>query len=123
MASEAQKAALRADTGTDETSLPDDEIDTIYTDSETLYTAAASIDAHARVVVFRRLMAQAAARTTYKQNQSQENLSDLLKNYHTMVKFWQDELATAEVDAAALGAVRIGNQKRVPSRYKEFPNA
>lgn len=123
MASEAQKAALRADTGTDETSLPDDEIDTIYTDSEVLYTASTSIDAHARVVVFRRLMAQAATRTSYKQNQSQENLSDLFKHYQTMVKFWQDELATAEVDAAALGAVRMGKQKRVPSRIKEWPDA
>lgn len=123
MASEAQKSALRADTGTDETSLPDDEIDTIYTDSEALYTANTSIDAYARVVVFRRLMAQAAPRTSHKQNQSQENLSDMFKHYQAMVAFWQKELATAEVDAAALGAVRIGQMKRVPSRLKEWPDA
>lgn len=123
MASEAQKAALRADTGTDDTSLSDDEIDTIYEGSEELYTAATSIDAYARVVVFRRLMAQAAPRTSYKQNQSQENLSDLFKHYQSMVAFWQDELATAEVGAAALGAVRMGRTKRVPSRPKEWPDA
>lgn len=123
MASEAQMLALRADTGTDETSLPDDEIDAIYTDSEGLYSATTSIDAYTRVVVFRRLMAQAAPRTSYKQNQSQENLSDLFKHYQSMVKFWQDELATAEVDAEALGAVRISKMRRVPTRTKEWPNA
>lgn len=123
MASEAQRAALRADTGTDSTSLGDDEIDTIYTDSEVLYTATTSIDSYARVVVFRRLMAQAAPRTSYKQNQSSENLSDLFTHYQKMVAFWQDELATAEVDAQALGAVRISQMKRVPTRTKEWPNA
>lgn len=123
MASEAQRAALRADTGTDSTSLGDDEIDTIYTDSGALYTATTSIDAYARVVVFRRLMAQAAPRTSYKQNQSSENTSDLFKHYQSMVAFWQDELATAEVDVAALGAVRISKMRRVPTRSREWPDA
>ena len=118
-------AALRADTGTDSTSLLDAEIDDIYDAGAALYTDAASLEAYGRVTVFRRLMAQAASRTSYKQNQSQEQLSDLIKNYKMMVDLWQQKLddAVADVESAAVGAIKLGRSKRIPSRLKEYPNA
>jgi chemotaxis regulatin CheY-phosphate phosphatase CheZ len=118
-----QRTRLRRDTGTDSTSLPDAEIDDIYAEAEEQYTDAVVIDAYTRVIVFRQLLAQAAARTTYKQNQSQEELSDLFKHYQGMVKYWEDQLAEAVAAASVSGAARLGKTKRVPSRLKEYPDA
>ena len=120
---ETQRTRLRRDTGTDSTSLPDLEIDDIYTEAGEQYTDSVVIDAYARVVVFRQLLAQAAARTSYKQNQSQEELSDLFKHYQGMLKYWEDQLAEAVAAASVSGAARLGKTKRVPSRLKEYPDA
>jgi hypothetical protein len=121
VASETQRSELRLDTGTDDTSLIDDEIDAIYVTAENLYSDATAADAYARVVVFRRLLAQAAARTTYKQNQSSENLSDLFDHYKAMLAVWESTLSSAS--GLAIGAVLLGRTKRVPSRWKEHPNS
>ena len=120
---ETQRTRLRRDTGTDSASLPDLEIDDIYTEAGEQYTDSVVIDAYARVVVFRQLLAQAAARTSYKQNQSQEELSDLFKHYQGMLKYWEDQLAEAVAAASVSGAARPGKTKRVPSRLKEYPDA
>jgi len=120
MASEAQRSGLRLDTGTDDTSLTDSEIDAIYVTAESLYSDAASADAYARIVVFRRLMAASAPRTTYRQNQSAENLSDLFDHYRLMLSMWEKTLDGTV--GALIGAVLLGNTKRVPSRLKEHPD-
>lgn len=119
------KAALRADTGTDSTSLTDAEIDDIYDAGVILYTDTASLEAYGRVIVFRRLMAQAASRTSYKQNQSTEELSDLIKHFKMMVDLWKAQLdeAVAAAESALTGAFKMGRSKRVPSRLKEYPDA
>jgi hypothetical protein len=123
MADATQRSNLRSDTGTDATSLPDAEIDAIYEDGESKYSDATSADAYARVVVFRRLMAQAAPRTSYKQNQSTESLSDMFKAYADLLKQWESALAEAVIAASTSGAARWGGMKKKPTRLKEFPDA
>ena len=121
MASAAQRSGLRLDTGTDDISLTDSEIDAIYTTAESLYSDATAVDAYTRVVVFRRLMAAAAPRTSYKQNQSSENLSDLFDHYRLMLSMWEETLSTAS--GALIGAILLARTKRVPSRLKEHPDS
>lgn len=123
MATEAQRSELRLDTGTVTASLGDTEIDTIYTNAAALYADAASQDAYARIVVFRRLLAQAAPRANYTQNQTREDVAVLFDHYKQMVAYWEGELATATSAASANGMMRWGSMRRNPTRSEEYPDA
>jgi hypothetical protein len=123
MATEAQRSALRLDTGTVTASLGDTEIDTIYLDAAVLYTNAVAQDAYARVVVFRRLLAQAAPRANYQQNQTREDVGALFDHYKQMVAYWQEELAIAVNLASDNGMMRWGSMRRNPTRSEEYPDA
>lgn len=123
MATETQREQLRLDTGTDETSLTNDEIDDIYTAAATLYDDSGPQDAYARVVVFRRLLAQAAPRASYKQNQSSESVSDLFDHYKQMLAYWEGKLKEEIAAVSANGKMRWGTMKKTPTRLEEYPDA
>jgi hypothetical protein len=123
MATPAQRSGLRLDTGTNVSSLGDTEIDDIYITGVALYTDAAAQDAYARVVVFRRLLSQAAPRVNYQQNQTREDVGALFDHYKQMVAYWQEELATAVNLASSNGMMRWGSMRRNPTRTEEYPDA
>lgn len=120
MATEAEIKALRRDTGTNETSLFTDDANEIFTEAAATYTAETpAYYAHARVLVLQGILASSAKLTTYRQNQSQENLSDVFKHVEKLLKHWQGEVVTA-VNDAATGAARAS--KRL-SRIREYPGS
>lgn len=121
MVSELQRSRLREDIGANETSLPDADADAIYTEAaETHATAGAAQDALARVIAIRRLLASSAKLTTYRQNASSENASDVFQHLQQLLGLWQGELAAAVRRSA--GAARFGSPKRVPPRIREYPD-
>jgi hypothetical protein len=123
MATEAQRSGLRLDTGTTVSSLGNTEIDDIYTAAVSLYTDATSQDAYARIVVFRRLLAQTAPRANYQQNQTREDVAVLFDHYKQMVTYWKGELRTAINTASTNGMMRWGSMRRNPTRSEEYPDA
>lgn len=113
--------AVRWDTGESASNLSDAAIDDLYDRAEAKYGVnTAATEAWTRVLVVRHLRSQAAKRTTYRQNQSSENLSDLYKNLKDMEATFLDDLQTA-LDSAT-GKVRFGGLKRYIPREQEYPN-
>jgi hypothetical protein len=123
MATEAQRSALRLDTGTTVSSLSDTEIDDIFAAGATLYTGSSSLTAYTRVVVFRRLLALAASRADYTQNQSSERAGMIFDHYKSMIEYWEGELSGAAELESTSGMMRWGSMKRNPARMEEFPDA
>jgi hypothetical protein len=124
MATETERARLRRDTGTDDVSLDDTAADDIFTEAGEVYTDATSAGAYARVLVINGLIAQAAKVTTYKQNETTENRSDLFKHLQALLDLWQKRLddAVADADVASLGGgVRFGRVHRKPAKIREYP--
>lgn len=121
MATESQRARLRDDIGADTTSLPDADADSIYTEAGERYTSADSIDAYARVVAIRRLMAVAAKQTDYSAGESSEKASQMFAHLRALLALWQDTLDAAEKAASTSGAARFGAKRQKPSRIKEYP--
>lgn len=120
MATATEIARLRSDIDANSTSLPDQEASDIFTEAGESYTDAASITAYTRILAIRRLLASSAKLTSYRQNESQESLSDVFKHLQALLKVWQDELATAVI-AGNGSAVRSGRTQYKPARIKEYP--
>lgn len=121
MATEAQRDRFWKDTGTTENVFDPEEVDDIFTEAGEGYEDTAALTAQTRVIGIRRLLANAAKMTTYRQNQSSENLSDVFKHLKELLAFWQDEVTTA--DGLASGSkARFGGLRRKPARIKEYPN-
>lgn len=112
---------LRSDIGANLTSLPDEEAQAILDEASEKYSDAGSQTAYARVVALRRLLASSAKLTSYRQNNSQENLSDVFKHVQELLKYWQGELAAAVNAAGVSGAARFGKSSVKPARIKEYP--
>lgn len=123
MATETQRADLRADLGLadDETVFTDAELDRLYVRSEARYTATDSIEAYARVLACKQLRAKAANLTDYSQNDTSEKLSQIFANLSKMQLGFETDLAASEI--ANTPSVRIGALKRKPTRLKDFPDA
>jgi hypothetical protein len=114
---------LRDDVGATEDALPNHMAALIYEEAAEAYTAAgAAQNAQARIIAIRRLLASSARLTTYRQNQSSENQSDVFKHLQELLKFWQGELAAANAANPALGAARFGGTLRKPQRIKAYPD-
>lgn len=122
MASEYDR--LRSDVGASSAALDDTEAADIYAESAETYTTAASVKASARVIAIQRLLASSVKLTTYKQNNSSENLSDVTKNLKVLLDYWKGELDAAykiELRGAG-GAARFGPVRRKPARLQEWPD-
>lgn len=118
---DAQKARLRRDTGTNSTSLPDEDIDDIFDEAAEIYTDTATIAAYTRVLVIQGLLADSAKLATYRQNESQENLSDVFKHLQQLLTHWQQETDDAAEAASTSGAARFAGLRRKPARVREYP--
>lgn len=123
MATELQRNRLRDDIGADATTLPDAEADAIYVEAGETYTVAASIDAATRVIAIRRLLASSAKLTSYRQNNSSENASDIFGHLKDLLDLWQSNLDKAVTAGSAVGAARFGSMRRKPKAIREYPNA
>lgn len=122
MATETQRQRFWHDTGTTSSVFDAEEVDAIFTEAAESYSDTGSIVAFTRVLGLRRLLASSAKLTTYTQNQSSENASDVFKHLKELLELWQGELATAESSASSSTAARFGGLRRKPSRLKEYPN-
>jgi hypothetical protein len=121
VANEAQRTRFWADTGSNEHVFDPDEVDDIFTEAGESYSDTAALTAYTRVIGIRRLLASSAKLTTYRQNQSSENLSDVFKHLKELLSFWQDEVAAA--DGLSSGSkARFGGVRRKPSRIVEYPD-
>lgn len=123
MATATQRERLRADIGADETSLPDADADDIYTEAGERYTDADSIDAYARVVAIRRLMASAARETDYTAGESSEKASQVFAQLRALLPVWEAALNDAVLSASTSGAARFGGMRRKPKRIREYPGS
>lgn len=121
MATSAQRERLRADIDADSTTFPDDEVDDIFEEAQESYSDSAAYTAYTRVIALRRLLASAAKRTSYVQNQSSENLSDVFKHLKQLLDLWQGELGGAV--GGTIGAVKLGGTRRKFKTIREYPGA
>jgi hypothetical protein len=121
---EVQIADVRADIGDsnpDAQSFTDTEIQRLYTRAEEIHGAgSALVEPQVRVLAIKQLWASSAKLTTYKQNQSSENLSDVFKHLKALLELYQGELADAEA-AGTGGGVAIMGLKKTPTRQKDVP--
>lgn len=123
MSTALQRSRLRDDIGADSTTLPDAEADAIYVEAGESYSVTASIDAAARVIAIRRLLASSAKLTTYRQNNSSENASDIFSHLQGLLALWQGELDKAIAGGSTVGSARFGGMRRKPKVIREYPNA
>lgn len=122
MATQAEINRLRRDVGANEASLFDAEANDLFTEAAESYTAGtAAYYAHARVLAIQGLLASSAKLTTYRQNQSSENKSDVFTHLSKLLVYWKNE--TASAIASESGTARFGGLRRRPSRIKEYPGS
>lgn len=120
MATETQRTRLRADIGANETSLPTTEADDIFSQAGESYTAAAAIEAYARVIAIQRLLASSAKLATYRQNQSSENASDVFDHLDKLLTRWEKNLSKATTGGQSV--VKFGRTRSIPRSISEYPN-
>lgn len=120
MATATERERLRQDVGANSTALSDADADEIYTEAAETYTDSATINAYTRTIAIRRLLASSARLTSYKQNESTENLSDVFKHLKELLKLWEGKTTDA-VAAGGSGAARFGSVRRKPATVREYP--
>lgn len=117
--------SLRRQLDADATALPDADINAMWDEAEALYpdhvTNRRLIFAVVRLQAWRDLMVSASKRLDYKQNQSEEKGSQLLKNMGVMEKRFAGELETLLKDAT-LPPVQWGGIRVHPPRKRDVPN-
>ncbi len=118
-------ASLRRQLGTDATALPDADIHAMWAEAEALYPAHVDnrgiLFAVVRLQAWRELMVGASKRVDYKQNQSEEKGSQLLKNMEAVEKRFAGELEALLRDAT-LPPVQWGGIRNHPPRKRDVPN-
>lgn len=122
-ATEAEKASLRRQVDADSTMLSDAEIDALWAEAEGLYPDYVDnrhvIFAVVRLATWRILMVSASKRVDYMQNQSEEKLSQLLKNMTVIEAQFTRQLESL-LTSFTLPSVRFG---RMAKRKGGHPNA
>lgn len=121
MATETQRDRLRGDIGANETSLPNTEADAIFVEAAESYSTEAAIKAYTRVIAIQRLLASSAKLTTYRQNLSGENASDVFKHLDMLLDRWERNLTKAT--AAGQSVVKSGRTRQIPQTIREYPNS
>ncbi len=119
MATDLQRERLRADLGADDDALTDAEIDDAYARASDQYgDNTAAVEASARVLIIQQLIAGAAKRADYAQNQSSERRSQVFDHLLTLRAIYEDDLQTVLGTTAQWGGLR-----RKPTRIEEYPDA
>lgn len=100
----------------------DAEINLLWDVAAEIYSANSQILIQTKIYMFDGLLADAAKRVNYKQNQSSENLSDIFKHLLELRK-----LALADLESATNGVVspvQLATTRRArPTRAKDVPSA
>ncbi|KAB2861022.1 MAG: hypothetical protein K8L91_07935 [Anaerolineae bacterium] len=100
----------------------DDAVNRIYDRAIAAYSDAETYEAEMRVIGIRQLLADAAKRVSYKQNQSSENMSDVFKHLKQLLDLWQGIRDDAASASSGGGAV-WGSLRKKPSRSYEVPDS
>lgn len=99
----------------------DPEVVAIFEEAGELATSESTVMVEARLIGIDRLMMDSAKRTTYKQNDSSQNDSDIFKALAVMRSKLEDERARL-AKLAAGSAVRMAQPTKVPVRRRDYPN-
>jgi|GEM_PF-2645479 len=117
--------SLRRQLDADASALPDADINAMWDEAVADYPKYVGtrpvIFAVVRLQAWRELMASASKRVDYKQNQSEEKLSQLLANMRVMEAFYLKQL-TALIATATLPPVQWGGMRNIPPRKRDVPN-
>lgn len=111
MATTTDYQRLRDDVGASYEALDNDEATKIFAEAAEICTSEATIKAQTRVIAIQRLLASSVKLTTYRQNNSSENLSDVSRNLKTLLDYWmaeRDKAYLLETSAAGAGVVFFG---------------
>lgn len=111
---------LRRDIGASEAALSDEDAADLIEEAGETYADAATAAAYARVLALQGILASSAKLTSYKQNESTENLSDIFKHVKELLSVWEDKVTEA-IDSAGSGAARFGGIRLKPARIREYP--
>ncbi len=118
-------ASLRRQLDADAAALPDDDINALWDEAEAGYpdyvTNRQIMFAVVRLSAWRELMVSASKRVDYKQNQSEEKLSQLLNNMALMEKRFEAQLNKLLIEATP-PPVRWGGMRNHPPRKRDIPN-
>jgi hypothetical protein len=119
MATELQRERLRGDLDADASALTDAEIDDAFARAEAQYgDNGGAVEAAARVVAIRQLLAGAARRADATQNESSEKRSQVFEHLMRLRAMYE-----ADVQAALGSNAQWGGLRRKPSRIEEYPDA
>lgn len=100
----------------------DGAVNRIYDRATATYSDIATYEAEMRVLGIRQLLADAAKRVSYKQNQSSENTSDVFKHLKQLLELWQ-AIRDDAASASSGGGVAWASLKKKPARKYEMPDA
>lgn len=118
-------ASLRRQLDADATALPDADIHGLWDEAEAVYPDYATnrqiIFAAVRLSAWRELMVSASKRVDYKQNQSEEKLSQLLKNMEVVEKRFEGQLQKL-ITEETRPPVMWGGMRNHPPRKRDVPN-
>src|SRR5438046_3076803 len=118
MATDLQRERLRADLGADDDALTDAEIDDAFTRAtDQRGDNPFAVEAAARVLVLQQLIAGAAKRADYAQNQSSERRSQIFDHLLALRAIYEGDVRTALDSAAQWGGLR-----RKPTRIEDYPD-
>ncbi len=94
-----------------------------FTDDELqrLYTRAGESYNRAVLLAFRQLLGNSWKQTTYKQNQSSENRSDVFKHLKQMAAYWSAIVLADE--SADKPQLKIVGRRTIPPSRKSKPHA
>lgn len=123
MATQTQRTNFRLDLGLndDETVFTDTEVNNIFTRAGAKYTATDVIEAYTRVIGCVQLRNKTANQVDYKENDSDEKLSQIFKNLDRMKADFAQALK--EAIKSSLPSMRAMVPRRKPRRRIEFPDA
>ncbi len=121
MTTATDRARLRRDVGADVTSLPDADADALFVEAAETYSDTTTATAYTRVLAIQGLLASSAKLTSYRQNQSSEEASDVFEHLSRLLELWEEKTADG-VMASGNGAMRFGRTGKKPTRIKEYPD-
>ncbi len=118
MATEIQRERLRTDLDAEDDALTDAEIDDAFARASDKYgDNTEAVEAAARVMTIQQLLAGAAKRSDYSQNQSSERRAQVFEQLIRLRAIYEADLQSALDTWAQWG------QLRSPKRIEEYPDA
>ncbi|NDJ63281.1 MAG: hypothetical protein GYB67_19330 [Chloroflexi bacterium] len=122
MATAEQRDRLRADLDASSSAISDTDADDLFARAEARYPRnSAASEAYTRLLALRQLLAAAAKRSDYAQNESRESLGQIFDHLQRLRATYADDLQAALADTEIV--TRFGGLRRKPTRIEELPDA